>query len=104
MDSEKQKHWSAHISRQLKSSQSQRLYCQSQGINFHSFSYWAQKLKGKRKRKPKSPKFLPVNLKTSQSGSAHAYELTLPSGSVLKFSKGFDLEEVRGLLPIISKQ
>lgn len=103
MDSEKQIYWSGHIADQKSSGQSQQGYCKEHGLNFHSFSYWTQKFKGNRSPKPKSSKFLPVSLKSRSTSSAYTYELTLTSGFDLRLSKGFDLEEVKTLLSIISK-
>ncbi len=66
----RQRFWQQHIDAWCQSGESQRCYCQTQGIALATFGYWRRKLKNESTEKPR---FYPLVLSghSLKSGTAH---------------------------------
>ena len=100
MQEKKEIDWCHHISEQKSSGGTQREYCEAHHLNIHTFTYHKQKIEGKVK-KPKQESFVPVTIKPQKLGDRYDYEIC--EGSInLKISKGFDINEVKELMRLMT--
>ncbi len=75
------------VSSWQQSDQSKSDYCQEQQINIHTFSYWVQKYKktnGEKKEKPKTEKFISLQVESGVEHRTAGVELCYPNGVRLR--------------------
>lgn len=84
----------------LQSGQSQKQFCEEQGIKMHLLNYWVRHYRDQRDVESSSPvqEFIPVDLKEGNELNS-VVELIYPNGIRLRFGQGVSLSTLQALLP-----
>ena len=94
--SEKQQAMFSKIESWKNSGQSQQDFCKAENLVYSVFHYWYKKYRGQEATSI-SPAFVPVHIKSMQSGSPMA-ELIFPDGRRVNFYQSIDASFLRTLL------
>ena len=94
--SEKQQAMFSKIESWKNSGQSQQDFCKTENLAYSVFHYWFKKYRGQEATST-SPAFVPVHIKSMQSGSPLA-ELIFPDGRRVNFYQSIDASFLRTLL------
>ena len=77
--------------------QTQKEFCQEQGIKPHVFTYWVGKYKKQRAGSEETRGFVPIAIE--EQGSAGYYaEISYPDGTRLRFGRSVSVDQIRQLL------
>jgi len=79
------------------SGQTQKEFCQEQGIKPHVFTYWVGKYKKQRAGSDETTGFVPIAIEEQRSESYYA-EISYPDGTRLRFGRSVSAEQIRQLL------
>ena len=95
-DEEKRAYWQEHVAKQRKSGLSLRAYCAGEKISVATFRDWRKKLL------PKNSGLIKVEKKTLGSEqNFRSYELVINGKIILRFSDGYDEQELSSLLQLL---
>ena len=95
--SEKQQAMFSKIESWKNSGQSQQDFCKTENLAYSGFHYWYKKYRGQQATRA-LPSFVPVHIKSMQSGSCPMAELIFPDGRRVNFYQSIDASFLRTLL------
>ena len=95
-------YWGQQVTSWKASGQSQKLFCEDQGLSYHRFGYWQRKLLGADKTSERCSRsgFVPVTL--NQQPKLTGLSLILPSGLVVQGIASDNIPVVYQLLARLS--
>lgn len=88
----------ALIEQWKQSNQTQKLFCQQQGIALSCFYYWKKKY---RKDQSGLAGFVPVLVKDTSSGIREAIEINYPSGVTVRVPSGSSVPLLKTLIDLV---
>lgn len=95
--------WVKRVERWRESGLTAGDYARETGINAHTLQHWSWRLKrGDRERAPKAKQSAPLSFVEVKGPVAdERIEVVLGSGTVVRVSRGFDVDALRRLLSVL---